>query len=420
MILKSIDIENFRGIESLSFSPQKGVTVLCGVNGSGKSTILDSISYQLSWFISRLRSNRGSGKPIKKLDIKKNKNFSRLKGFYEANNRQYSVTLVKVKPGHKSDAKSDMADFSDLAKFYKQSITQHNESCLLPLFIHYNVERAVRDIPLKIRTRHDFNLLSTYDASLDSKIAFRNFFEWFRDREDYENEKVKEMLANGEDIRIERDRELAAVRKAIENITGFKSVSIKRNPLHMQVEKEGQILWVDQLSEGEKSLFSLVGDLARRITIANPVLSNPLQGEGIVMIDEIELHLHPKWQKEIILKLSETFPNIQFILTTHSPLVLSEIESNSVYLIYQENGKIQCSPVQQSKGLSSNEILEEIMDTQPLNKQVKNHLNNIFKLIDVENISQAKKEIDDFKRQYGSVPEIVRGETLLSFYDEES
>jgi len=419
MILKKIEINYFRGIESLTFKPQKGVSVLCGINGSGKSTILDSISYQLSWFISRLRSNRGSGKPIKILDIKQDSTFSKLGGVYETMNNQYSVSLVKIRPGHRADVKSDMTAFSDLVELYKENITNSNESCSLPIFIHYNVERAVRDIPLKIKTKHDFSLMSSYDESLDSKIAFRNFFEWFRGREDYENEKVKEMLANGSDIKIERDRELAAVRRAIEKVSGFRGISIKRHPLHMQVEKEGQILWVDQLSEGEKSLFSLVGDLARRITIANPALNNPLDGEGIVLIDEIELHLHPKWQKEIIQKLSDTFPNVQFIITTHSPQVLSEIDSSSVYLIYRENGKIQCSSVQQSKGLSSNEILEEIMDTQPMNIQVKNQLDNIFKLIDDEKIMEAKKEIDDFKNKYGSVPEIVRGETLLSFYSEE-
>lgn len=231
---------------------------------------------------------------------------------------------------------------------------------------------------------------------------------------------IKEMLAGNTGQPIVRDKELMAVRRSIEQVTGLRGVTVKRNPLHMQVEKDGNSFWVDQLSEGEKSLFSLVGDLARRMTIANPMLSDPLEGEGIVLIDEIELHLHPSWQKQIVRKLTETFPKIQFIITTHSPQVLSEVDRSSVFLLYQGEKRIECIAVQQSKGLTTNEILEELMDTQPLNDQAKQQLDKIFSLIDGDNISEARDQIECFKRMYGGpVPEIIRAETLLTFYDED-
>lgn len=432
MILKNITIENFRGIELLSLKPNNNVTVLCGINGAGKTSILDAISLQLSWFIARLRSVKGNGKPIKELDIKNGASFAKIVCSYQLADISFDCILVKTKKGRSSSVKTDLAGITT----YKNFISSDTGFNFLPLFVHYNVGRSVMDIPLKIRTKHTFDITSIYDGALDSKIAFRSFFEWFRDREDYENEQVKEaFIRDNQKIAYSSsatnqnntfktsdkflpDSQLAAVRYAIEKLTDFKNITVKRRPLHMQVEKNNEVLWVDQLSEGEKCLFALVGDLARRLAIANPHLKNCLDGDGLVLIDEIEEHLHPKWQKEIIGKLNDTFPNVQFIVTTHSPQVLTEVDSNSVFTISVENEKVVCCPVSRTKGLSSNEILEEIMDTQPLNKQVKLKIDTIFKLIDDEKILEAKVAIAEFKKNYGTVPEIVRGETLLSFYDE--
>jgi predicted ATP-binding protein involved in virulence len=86
----------------------------------------------------------------------------------------------------------------------------------------------------------------------------------------------------------------------------------------------------NQLSQGEKSLI-LVGDIARRLAMMNPKLDNPLLGKGIILIDEIDMHLHPQWQRSIIQRLQTTFPNCQFILTTHSPLVISDTQNILVY-----------------------------------------------------------------------------------------
>jgi predicted ATP-binding protein involved in virulence len=91
------------------------------------------------------------------------------------------------------------------------------------------------------------------------------------------------------------------------------------------VLKGEQRLTLDQLSDGERSFIAIVGDLIRRLALANPELSNPLEGHGVVLIDELELHLHPRWQREVVEKLRSTFPNIQFIATTHSPFVIQAL-----------------------------------------------------------------------------------------------
>ena len=121
-------------------------------------------------------------------------------------------------------------------------------------------------------------------------------------------------------------------------LTDSSNIKIKRNPLRMTILKDDTTLEIGQLSDGEKCTIALIGDLARRLALANPEKKNPLEGSGIALIDEVELHMHPKWQRKIIPMLSETFPNIQFIITTHSPQVLGELDDNiNVFLINQEN-----------------------------------------------------------------------------------
>lgn len=91
----------------------------------------------------------------------------------------------------------------------------------------------------------------------------------------------------------------------------FENIHISRKPrLAMVVEKEGINLNVSQLSDGEKCVLAMFGDFAKRLSLANPDMNNPLLGEGVVLIDEIELHMHPSWQRMILRVLRKTFPNI--------------------------------------------------------------------------------------------------------------
>lgn len=195
---------------------------------------------------------------------------------------------------------------------------------------------------MKIKERHNFLQLDGYDNALNQGIDFRRFFEWFRNREDAENESglpqdVLDKLSTKIDLdnavlnaltalmTSSRDRQLTAVRTAISRfMPGFSNLRVRRKPrLHMSIDKNGQTLNVLQLSQGEKSLMALVGDIARRLAMMNPMLENPLNGEGIILIDEVDMHLHPTWQRTIIQRLTTTFPHCQFVLTTHSPLVIS-------------------------------------------------------------------------------------------------
>ena len=235
--------------------------------------------------------------------------------------------------------------------------------------------------------------MSAYNDALGGGSRnFRFFFEWFRDREDLENE-------NRIDDHNYRDHELNAVREAVSCLMpGFNNLRIRRNPLRMMVDKNGQEIRVDYLSDGEKIVLALAGDLARRLAIANPALDDPRHGRGIVLIDEIELHLHPSWQRKVIHRLKSAFPNCQFIVTTHSPLVISEIHHSNVYQL--RNGVVEQSR-RRTYGRPAGEVLEDVMEVSRRPEKVEQKLSDLFEAIDDDEADQAARLLRDLENEIG-------------------
>src|SRR5690606_14860939 len=129
------------------------------------------------------------------------------------------------------------------------------------------------------------------------------------------------------------------------------------------VLKNGKPLFLEQLSDGERGLLALIFDLTRRLAIANPASKNAIgEGVALVLIDEIELHLHPKWQRDVLQRLRNVFKACQFVVTTHSPLVLGEVEARCVRFLEFENGKVDVTVPAEAYGMDANRILQELMD----------------------------------------------------------
>ena len=217
------------------------------------------------------------------------------------------------------------------------------------------------------------------------------------------------------------DRQLQAVRTALQQfLPEYHDLMIKRQPLRMVVTKGNQELRIDSLSSGETCFIALIGDIARRLAIANPQSPNPLEGEGIILIDEIDLHLHPAWQRRAITKLTEVFPNVQFVVTTHSPQILSEVPANSIRLLYQENNVIKYTIPRQSIGLNSAEILQMLMDDPGINSSVPYRIEEIAAKIDHDEFDAARELIKKLKEDLnGSIPDIVEAEATIAMLEPE-
>lgn len=325
-------MKGFRSFRDADFEPASHVNLLVGTNGAGKSTVLSAIYILLKYWISRRKSTHGAGGAgnIAETDIHNGINEAVLSLDITSGSSLHFWRVVKTRIGYSGIEKSDFSDLNRWIAGIRPSAAANateglagshsNIETSLPVFVHYSVTRAVLDIPERIRKHHDFAPLSVYEDDRGTGADFRRFFEWFRARQESENIRYSETA----DWSIARDRALAIVKSALSLfLPAFKNFRIRVNPLRMEVEKDRKCFSVSQLSDGEKSLIALVGDLASRCAIANPNADNPLLAEGIVMIDEVDLHLHPAWQMSVLRRFSETFPNIQFFFTSHSPVVLT-------------------------------------------------------------------------------------------------
>lgn len=371
--------------------------------------------------------------------------------------------LFEVRDGRVPQLGNNFLQLIALLKRYRNKLT-HVEKLSLPLLVFYPVERTILQYVEADIISHGYDQLKGYYGSLEgASIDFSDFLSWFRNAEDIENEinihnmelekysynernkeisneisQLKKMLEEEDDKNIEtnllktllkkysesmeisnlymnqinlskdlltRSIPLLATKEAIEDFTSFQNPHIRRQGTPtMIVEKDGEELDVNQLSQGEKSLLALVGDIARRLALLNPSLDNPLEGEGVVMIDEVDLHLHPKWQHDLIDKLVATFPNVQFILTTHSPHVISD--RNDILLYSLDDGELTEMP--NVYGEDVNTVLTKVFDVPIRDLKAQADFDKVAELIYQKKFESAENYIIKLEKQMPENLELLR------------
>lgn len=431
MRVQRLLLKNFRGIRDLEVHFTERTTTFVGVNGVGKSTILDALAIALSQLTWRISGAAQKARPISPNDIHVGAEFARIEVTVDGIASEpimWGITTNLVK-NTQDDAlrRSDLEalnkaakllatgwESSDLINALNKVTRQRNlEEAAntspalpsLPLAVFYDVNRAVLDVPMRVREKLQNTFQEAYQDALSHGGAdFKRFFIWFRNLEDAENE-------TRIDHRQHRDPKLQAARTAIEQFTGFTDLRIRRKPhLRMVLRKREQELDVQQLSDGERNMLALVGDMARRLSILNPLTQSPNQGKGVVLIDEIDLHLHPRWQREVVGKLEAVFPHCQFILSTHSPQVISELKPESVMRL--KDGHL-LGPAERALGLDSSEVLEEIMEGTARNPNITQQIQAIRKLLDQDQLQKAQTALDALKADTGDIPATVELEAAI-------
>lgn len=407
--LKSLSMENFRGFNNVSINFDEKLTVLAGVNGSGKTSVLDMLAYHLAIIKDEVFIGRPAKLPHRVEDIRNGTmaTFSeaRFTATYpekdpvhedneDTSDSSWEEQVVEVpvklsinfkdfdyEPSPIQDLDEGSNDYATLTKVrlgFQSSYRGEEDS--LPILVYYggsSISTEIGDIA-------NFKILPAfgiYEGALEPpRFSFKDFYYWF-------DQLYREKLQGNEVY------ELSLIEEAM--ISAFSDEKHQHfNGLKMKYSRKGDQLVllkgdteidIKQASSGEKVLFAMVADLAKRLIEANPSLKggsdsvdeNPLkQGHGIVLIDEIDLHLHPKWQRVMISKLTEIFPNVQFVVTTHSPAVLSFCKPNQVNILTSDND-LQNIIIQQpsySKGHSLEYILSEIMDTETFNPEINEYL----------------------------------------------
>ena len=188
------------------------------------------------------------------------------------------------------------------------------------------------------------------------------------------------------------DKSLKAVKKAmLAMLDGYGDIHIAARPYSMRITKEEEVLDILQLSDGEKCTLALFGDLARRLALANPSLANPLLGSGVVLIDEVELHMHTSWQRKVINVLKEIFPNIQFVINTHSPQVLGEIGDDfNIFSLAKNKDVIKCELIPALYGVDSNTVLEDALGTDSVSREIKENVDKMYGCIEEKDFDRAE------------------------------
>lgn len=401
--IKDITVKNYKRFTDVSFDFQNKSTIIFGMNGMGKSTLLSALCYLNRVWINRI--NPSQSKAFESFDddhITVGQETLSLSGTLVFENQEYELNRFYRKSKRNSRTKIatyDKKNYDRVVNDFVERFLSSDETDM-PIFVYYGTNRSVLDIPLRIRKKHQFDKLSALDHTMENSVDFRSFFEWYRDQESNETSVIRE---NGDFTY--SDKMLKSVQYAIEEMIGNVSgLKIKINPLRMVVTKDDTELRVDLLSDGEKCTLAMLGDLARRLVLANPNAVKPLDGKGIVLIDEIELHMHPKWQRKVLPTLKKLFPNIQFIVTTHSPQVLGEADDS--YLIYSISENDDASAVlNRMDGYDSNYILEEYMDTESTNVATKELVSEIYSLADKCKFKDAEEKLDELAIRTGKAKE---------------
>ncbi|WP_264989681.1 AAA family ATPase [Lysinibacillus piscis] len=414
MKINEMYLENFRGSEDLTLNLNGKSAVIVGANGAGKSSIINAAVTSLSVMVDKVSYSVSKKVELKETDIKNDKQRYVITTLVEHENDYGTIKIVKNRSKtaqSKSPSSTKGSNFMNIVSSIHENI-ERNIHVNLPVTVFYSAYRNVIGVPSRIKNRHEFDQFSSYLNCFESSTDFRTFFEWFRDQEDLENEeKLESNLAY-------RDEQLEAVRRAVYGImTDFTDLRIMRKgKMRMVISKHGQRLEINQLSDGEKCTLAMIGDLARRLALANPHLANPLNGEGIVLIDEIELHLHPSWQREIIKKLENVFPNIQFIISTHSPQVLGEIKNANIYVINDvlNTNEFSVNAIDTTFGKDSNLILEEYMNAASKNREIQSQLDCLYQHISLNEIKEAEALYTSLSKTLGAEdPSLIKAEMII-------
>lgn len=338
MKIKFISIRNFRAIRSFECMCNGNMNVIYGINGAGKTTIAKALEILLSWPIRRIINPNGNGIALTNKDITKGESFCSLEITLD-DPQETTWRLYRQRSTERT--KAEVSNLKQLMIYANEWVLEHTKDGMIdtmPAIGVFDVNRAVIEVPQRLVRQNIMTPAGAYAGKAD----FKSFFHWYRQREDIENEKIREMFFAKENARdVKLDVQLTAVRTAIEKaLPQYGGFHVQRSPKKFVMKKNGMEFDFINLSDGEKCYITLLGAIARLLAITHPSSEEPLQERGLFIVDEIDLHLHPEWQKTVVEKLRAVFPNCQFFLTTHSPFVLSGVRTyDGEQIISVSNGE---------------------------------------------------------------------------------
>lgn len=424
MKLERLSLAHCGGFEQIDIDFEKDVTLIAGVNGVGKSTLLRALAVVLSRAMPEFTPSRSTAIYFTDDDIHGDKSSLEVSARLQIDGQTINAGVQRLRAAEEqgdrfmllrqAETTEESTDFveslrsrtltGDLEAGMKETraaLAKLKSAANPPLAVYFTPKRQLPGQPRTLPEAKPFDPSIAFGRALhDREVELREFMHWFRTQE--------KLGATNEPRRL---KVLDALRAVVsELVPEFTNLRIQESPrLGFVVDKRGQPFYLHQFSDGERGLLALVFDLTRRLAIANPESDNPIaEGVALVLIDEIELHLHPKWQRDVIKRLPTIFKSCQFVITTHSPQVIGEVQARCVRILSMKDGRVVSETPGMAYGADSNWILNVLMGADEMNEDVEKDLEEIARLISERNLTEARTKTDDLRRRVGNTEAIQK------------
>ena len=417
MIVTGLTLANYRIIEEAEFGFRPGMNLIVGVNGVGKTSVLDGLAVCLSAVVRAANTLRTRAMTFRSDDIRIGADSLTVQCRFRLREKEFAYLVHKPRdtstPQEKAGKpRKQVHETPGRTEF--SSVGRDEPAILLavdkyrPLAVMFSTNRAVSNerVP-SAKVAAGGVAGATADALANRELRLGEIAAWMKTREELAREQPKEgrILTTCEDV----------TRRFLPGYRNLRQDGEERPQLW--IDRDATSIPVRQLSDGERGSLALVLDLTRRLALANPTLDDPAsKAEAVVLIDELDLHLHPKWQRRIVHNLTAAFPRCQFIATTHSPQIIGEVPHDRIQII--ADGQVY-SP-SHSYGVDSSRVLEEVMEVDPRTEEVHELLGEISRVIGYERFVRGRELLAKLIGMIGEDdPEVTRVRTLLHFLEGE-
>jgi predicted ATP-binding protein involved in virulence len=406
LTINRIKLNNFRSFVELEVDLDPRLTVLVANNGQGKTAVLEALAIALGPYVGAFDEGKDRGFQVSDIRLVRAENSNTMEmaaggvsleaeGYIRPpNNSLKNIPNGKTKWSRQrkgSKAKTTYKEakpISELGKAFQDKVRREAEKnqpggtgTCLPIIAYYDTGRLWH---IRKKAQEKLNRTSRmvgYTRCLEAGSDYQLLSEWLRywAINAWKN-RIEAQQANEPINPSPFDDALEAVSNAVNDclkpVSGWGDLdyNMAREELTLKHEDQGE-LPISMLSDGIRSMFALVADIAFRMVKLNPNLGPYAAQEtpGIVLIDEVDMHLHPEWQQWVLQSLQKAFPKVQFVVATHSPQVLSTIPNKSIRVIRMDwnqeerhwDSQAQ-TPGFQSKGVASTDVLSAVMGIDPV------------------------------------------------------
>ena len=411
MIIKSIALKNYRCFEDIEVNIHEKLAVIVGDNGSGKTSILEGMAVSLGTMFLGLDGQAGVS--INKKDVRLK---AYLMGESEDVQPQYPVEITAIgdidgqtvtwkrtlNGENGSTTVKDAKAMVDIARDYQKRMRDGDAALVLPIIAYYGTGR-LWDYHREKKTDifKDNTKINGYIDSLDGTANIKLMMNWFKKKTIQRIQRRSEGLGEFMELSVV----YRAMKICYERITGYQGVEFGYNLDTNEIEcccmgEDGLRMNIplSQMSDGYKSTISLIADIAYRMAVLNPQLGTDVinKTSGVVLIDEVDLHLHPAWQHRILGDLQEIFPRVQFVVTTHAPAVISSAKSENLVILkdYEVLGAGA-----EIYGNDVNSILKDIMGVSDRNPAIADLFSRFYSMLNEGQYDVAEKILDEIDGQ---------------------